>query len=60
MTRRAIGPDRPAPGARIRRSADASGWRASCLACGWTTARRTRQARDRDVDAHELAHEAVR
>jgi hypothetical protein len=53
MTHRAIGPDRPAPGARIRRSADANGWRASCLACGWTTTRRTLQARDRHVHAHE-------
>lgn len=32
--------------------ASAEGWIGSCW-CGWRTARKTRELRDRDVDAHE-------
>ena len=41
-------------GHAVRRTATETGYRASCLACGWHTTRRTRELRDQDADAHQL------
>jgi 23S rRNA C2498 (ribose-2'-O)-methylase RlmM len=40
---------------RVRTSVDMTGWRGSC-SCGWSVTRRTRQLRDTDVDAHQMAN----
>jgi hypothetical protein len=59
MSRHAFRPgQRARPAAPIHRWVDAHAWHASCAPCGWTTARRTREQRDVDADAHEVAHEA--
>jgi hypothetical protein len=38
----------------VRRYVDERGFVASCLACGWRTARKTRELRERDADAHAM------
>jgi hypothetical protein len=40
---------------RIHTSATAAGWAAACT-CGWRTVRRTRQLRDTDINAHQMAN----
>jgi hypothetical protein len=39
---------------RVTRYAAQSGWRASCP-CGWRSTRKTRELREQDAHAHELA-----
>jgi hypothetical protein len=40
---------------RVRISVTVDGFAASCC-CGWRCCRRTREQRDTDVNAHELAN----
>lgn len=41
---------------RIRRASATPDSYTACCSCGWATARRTHQLRDRDADAHQMSH----